>query len=110
MKEEQKTGVVYSVPRSICKKSYIGETGRTLEKRISEHKYAIQTGNLNNGLAKHYIETGHLPNWNSSSIIGYEDNIIKRKILESIKIKTSNNNLNLDEGLKISTIWNQHLP
>ena len=33
------------------KKSYIGETGRTLSKRIKEHKYAVCSMNMNNAIA-----------------------------------------------------------
>ena len=35
--EWKKKGVVYQVPCAECESVYIGETGRTLEKRISEH-------------------------------------------------------------------------
>ena len=38
---EQKKGVVYEVPCGDCEKSYIGETGRTLKKRIDEHKGSV---------------------------------------------------------------------
>ena len=37
----KKKGVVYEVPCKDCPSVYIGETGRTLEKRISEHKTAV---------------------------------------------------------------------
>ena len=33
-------GVVYKVPCRNCEASYISETGRSLQKRIMEHKYA----------------------------------------------------------------------
>ena len=40
------------------KKSYIGETGRTLSKRIKEHKYAVCSMNMNNAIARHFWSTG----------------------------------------------------
>ena len=36
-----------------CEYVYIGETGRTLEKRISEHKGAVKTHDEKNGIAVH---------------------------------------------------------
>ena len=35
---EKKKGVVYEVQCSECEEVYVGETGRTLKKRVSEHK------------------------------------------------------------------------
>ena len=37
----KKNGVVYQVPCAVCNCVYIGETGRTLEKRLSEHREAV---------------------------------------------------------------------
>ena len=34
--------VVYQIPCQDCDSVYIGETGRSLGKRIMEHKYAVQ--------------------------------------------------------------------
>jgi len=46
--EWKKIGVVY-VPGTECDSVYIGEAGRTLEKRISEHKRAVKRHNVKNG-------------------------------------------------------------
>ena len=40
--DRKKKGVVYEVPCKDCPSVYIGETGRTLEKQISEHKTAVK--------------------------------------------------------------------
>jgi len=40
------------------------ETSRTLNTRIKEHKYAIITSNINNAIAKHALDTGHITEWN----------------------------------------------
>ena len=37
-----KKGVIYEVPCKDCPCVYIGETGRTLEKRLSEHKTEVK--------------------------------------------------------------------
>ena len=41
----EKSGVVYEVPCS-CGKAYIGETKRTLETRMKEHRAAARLGQL----------------------------------------------------------------
>ena len=37
-------GVVYEIPCQDCEKVYIGETGRSLQKRMTEHKAAVRRG------------------------------------------------------------------
>ena len=50
---EKKKGVVYTVPCIDCGKKYVGETGRTLQERIEEHKAAVRKGDERNGIAVH---------------------------------------------------------
>ena len=40
MPMKKKKGMVYEVPCKECDVVHIGETGRTMEKRLAEHKYA----------------------------------------------------------------------
>ena len=56
---EKKKGVVYEVECNECEGVYVGETGKTLKKRISEHKQAVKwvTTSLN-GIAVHVNEQG----------------------------------------------------
>ena len=51
-------GVIYSIPCE-CGRVYIGETGRTLKQRISEHKRAVKNQDKNNGIAVHVLQTGN---------------------------------------------------
>ena len=39
---EKKKGVVYEIPCQDCTQVYVGETGRTLKKRMAEHKQAVK--------------------------------------------------------------------
>ena len=48
MREKVK-GVVYKVDCS-CGSTYVGETGRTLEVRMKEHKRAVRMDQANNGI------------------------------------------------------------
>ncbi len=42
---EKKRNVVYAVPCRDCQLTYIGETRRTMMKRMTEHKYVVKNGN-----------------------------------------------------------------
>ena len=90
-KKEDKKGVVYEIPCQKCEKSYIGETGRTLSKRIKEHKYAVCSMNMNNAIARHSWSMGHHAKWEGSTVIGLEEHPVKRKILECVQIQNKTN-------------------
>ena len=40
--EDKRKEVIYEIPCKDCEKLHIGETGRTLKKRVSEHKQAVR--------------------------------------------------------------------
>ena len=63
-----KKGVVYEVPCMDCSRSYIGETGRTLQKRLMEHKAAVRRGDTNNGIAVHAWDHQHRVDWESRNL------------------------------------------
>ena len=50
----------------------MGETGRTLLKRIAEHKTAVKNYDKKNGIAVHVITTKHQMNWEGSRVIRNE--------------------------------------
>ena len=41
---ERKKEVVYEVACKDCDQKYIGETKRTMKKRLTKHKYAVRRG------------------------------------------------------------------
>ena len=59
MPELKRKGVVYEVPCNDCDHVYIGKTGRTLEKRLKEHRSAVKKNDWRNGIAVHAWDTGH---------------------------------------------------
>ena len=67
--EWKKKGVVYQVPCGDCDSTYIGETGRTLEKRISEHKAAVKKHDEKNGIAVHAWNEQHVVDWQAAKVI-----------------------------------------
>ena len=56
------TGVVYQVPCAGCPAIYVGQTSRRLNKRLSEHKRAVESGEAaTSALAEH--AWGHTTRW-----------------------------------------------
>ena len=101
-------GLVYQYECKVCKKVYVGETGRTLKVRESEHKRAIRNGDENHsGISKHVIETGHAMEWEGVKILAYETNWKKRKIKEGIFIAKTKNSmlLNTKPGVPLNTVY-----
>jgi len=83
--EEKKAGVVYEVSCHDCDHVYVGETGRTLKKRLAEHKQAVRRFDENKPFY-----------W-------------RRRILEAIRINSHSSTMNLDCGLHLSNLWRPFL-
>ena len=104
-----KKGVVYEVPCMDCNKSYIGETGRTLQKRLVEHKAAVRRGDTNNGIAVHAWDQQHRVDWENASVLRQQPGYWKRRVLEAIEIQRHAENTNLDCGMTLNSIWTPFL-
>ena len=76
-------GAVYKIKCSDCQASYIGETGRNLNTRLTEHKRATRNGDANNHIAVHYQLTNHNIDWDSAQCLTYSTNYFQRLTLES---------------------------
>ena len=66
--ELDKKGVIYEVPCGECDHVYIGETGRTLRKRLTKHKAAVKKQDQKNGIAVHAWKSGHQVEWESAKV------------------------------------------
>ena len=73
--------VVYRVPLS-CGKLYIGQTGRCLNSRLSEHKYNVEKYQQGN-LAHHCSRCGCVPLFVKSSVVAKNREQITREIIEA---------------------------
>ena len=106
--ESKKKGVVYRIPCQDCEAGYIGETGRSLQKRITEHKYAVKTNDRRNGIAVHCWDMGHQPDWDAAEILETEPHYQKRRVLEAIWVRKTPQTCNLDCGLILDQAWTTH--
>ena len=82
-KPEDRQGAVYKIKCCDCQASYIGETGRNLSTRLTEHKRATRNGDVNNHIAEHHLQTKHRIDWDSATCITYSTDYYQRLTLES---------------------------
>ena len=67
-----------------CEKVYIGQTGRTLEHKMKEHRRALTSGNLaQSALAEHAADRGHAIDWRSAEVVDSHQQFHQRCLLES---------------------------
>lgn len=68
--ERVQLGVVYKISCRSCNWTYVGETGRSLEQRIKEHKRMVKNmENERSEIAAHVLETGHSMNWEAATTL-----------------------------------------
>ena len=82
-KPEDRQGAVYKIKCCDCQASYIGETGRNLNTRLTEHNRATRNGDVNNNIAEHHLKTKHQIDWDSATCITYSTDHYQRLTLES---------------------------
>ena len=111
-KEEGETsnqaGVVYRVNCKNCDKFYIGETRRTIEKRMKEHKNGANgVQEKVSGLSQHLRQTNHEANFDEVKVLHKERDYKKRKFKEALEIKKYKSNLlnKKDEIQILSNVW-----
>ena len=76
-------GAVYKIKCCDCQATYIGEIGRNLNKRLTEHKRATRYGDLNNNIAEHHLQTNHRIDWDSAECVIHSTDYYQRLTLES---------------------------
>ena len=77
-KPEDRQGAVYKIKCFDCQASYIGETGRSLSTRLTEHKRATRNGDVNNHIAEHHLKTKYQIYWDSARCITYSTDYYQR--------------------------------
>ena len=61
-KPEDRQGTVLKIKCCGCQATYIGETGRNLSTRLTEHKRTTRNGDVNNHIADLHLQTKHRSN------------------------------------------------
>ena len=102
--DKKKKGVIYEVPCKDCECAYIGETSRTLEKRLSELKNGVKKHDTKNGIAVHSWTNQHQVNWEAAKTREVEGNYWRRRVLEALHIHIEHTS-NLNYGLAINPSW-----
>ena len=81
------------------------ETKRTLKVRLGEHKQAVKRGDLKNGIAVHAHESNYMIDWDGARMKrSGMTNCWQRRTTEAIHIKLSEETMNRDSGLQLSTV------
>ena len=106
---EKRKGVVYEILCWDCTQVYVGETGRTLKKRMSEHKQAMKRFDEKNRIAVHVFKHDHRIAWDEARIATLETSYWRRRIKEAINIRSKKGTMNLDCGLTLSNTWRSSL-
>ena len=86
---QSKAGI-YMVPCADCDQFYVGETARTLKKRIYEHKRALQLDNHLNALVGHRNTHNHNFDLQKANMVKYMHKSNKRRCIEAALISTCN--------------------
>lgn len=88
------SNIVYRIPCTNCDLVYIGETKRTLSKRITSHKSDSKRKITACALAVHENQTGHHMDYSNIKILEFESKMWTRKYLEMIHIIQEPNSMN----------------
>ncbi|KYN18349.1 hypothetical protein ALC57_09345 [Trachymyrmex cornetzi] len=103
LKKNCKSNVVYKISCNDCDASYVGQTGRQLKTRISEHRNHIRHKSATRSVVtEHRLFNNHDFRWDDVKILDEEPIYRKRLISEMVNIKKQTNSLNLQtdtEGL-----------
>ena len=104
---EKEPGVVYAIGCMECREVYIGETSRTAEQRVKEHKAHVTHGRTKQSpIASRVAEKQHQVYW-EPRIIEKERNTTKRKVKEALtirKLEKKDGAMNQDNGLELSKL------
>jgi hypothetical protein len=96
---------VYQIPCE-CGLSYVGETGRTIETRIKEHRRHFRLGQIEkSAVAEHSITEDHAIHWDKARVLCHSNHYWERLTKEAIAIRLEKGNFNRDRGYNLSTVW-----
>ena len=84
---------------SDCSKIYIGQSGRSLKHRLSEHRWALQNEDVAaSALAEHTWSTGHHVDLSKAEVVDTQPFETTQCLLESWHIQRHPDTLNRERG------------
>jgi len=94
--------VVYKLSCKDCDATYVGQTKRKLNTRVTEHKNDInkKTGK-HSVITEHRLDKNHEFDWDNPEILDKEKFYYKRMISEMINIKSQRNALNMQSDTEL---------
>ena len=78
---------VYEIPCMQCNQKYFGESGRGLQTRLEEHRYAYENHSQNSAIVSHAFNKDHQINWGQSRVIFKSNDVQIRRLIEGAAIK-----------------------
>ena len=86
----------------------IGETGRTTNTRVKEHKAACRLVNFDrSAVAEHAWKDGHVIEWNEVEVLDKATDERQRRVKEALYIRMAppGVRMNRDKGREVSPLW-----
>ncbi|BHF81091.1 hypothetical protein SprV_0702422100 [Sparganum proliferum] len=80
---QETSGVVYRTWCSCGQSTYVGETGRQIQRRMAEHAAAVQRNDASSQVAAHSMGSGHTFKFDEAESLTRGDNRVSRELLES---------------------------
>ena len=90
---EDKSGIVYQIKCGECTAAYVGESGRQLKERVSEHHKKHSSP-----ICEHITQADHSFTNENVSVLYQEPEWFKRGVAEAIYIHRESPSLNRDRG------------
>ena len=91
---QERAGVVYKIDCGDCNAKYVGETGRQVKDRMTEHQRDIANKKKASKVYEHVSRTGHNFKFDNVSVLDNCSNKKTRLHLESIHTYQQNNSIN----------------
>ena len=92
-------GIIYKIPCG-CGKFYVGQSGKSLSKRISQHKYNVARDDQQSAINNHTHTCNYPMKWKESKELFSRSDFVERNVMESACIvHTKDMNLNSNLGL-----------
>jgi hypothetical protein len=99
-------GIIYHLKFADCPQCYVGETARSFEMRLKEHK---KTKGPLTAVGEHLKTLGHHLAEDKTKVLARQDKYWPRKIHESIEIRIEKPQMNRDAGYYLPPVYNHLL-